>query len=122
MYAPSAAQVLLTAIVASAVVTLGLASWGWSRALHRLLTGAAATFVMIVVWRAVLTASNGANLDADNPLLLGLSGEDVGSGVLTFLGTALPLGLVLDRDAPAHRVVRVALIAGVLAMAADRFL
>ena len=122
MYEPSPAQVLLTAVVASVVVAVGLASWGWSRARRRLLIGTAATFVAIVVWRVVLTASNGANLDVDNPLLLGLSAEDAGSGVLTFLLMALPLGLVLDRAAPAHRVVRTALIAGVLAMAADRFL
>ncbi len=35
--------------------------------------------------------------------------------------TALPLGLVLDRTAPSDRVVRAALIAGVAAMVADRF-
>ena len=66
--------------------------------------------------------SAGANLDVDNQVLLGLSAEDVGSGVLAFLFTALPLGLVIDRTAPAQRVARTALIAGVLAMAADRFL
>lgn len=105
----------------AAVVAGGMASWSWSRARRRLLVGAAAAFLAVIAWRIVLTASNGGNLDVDNPVLLGLSAEDAGSGVLTFLLTALPLGLVLDRAAPANRVVRAALIAGVVAMAADRF-
>lgn len=121
MYEPSVTQVVLSAVVISAVVAGGMAAWSWSRARRRILVGAAAALLAVVLWRIVLTASNGGNMDVDNPVLLGLSAEDVGSGVLTFLLTALPLGLVLDRAATADRVVRAALIAGVAAMVADRF-
>ncbi len=55
-------------------------------------------------------------------LLLGLSAQDVGSGVLAFLLTALPLGLVSKRDEPAHRIAPTAAIAGALAMHVDRFI
>ena len=122
MYEPSAVQILITALIASVVVGLGLATWSWSRAKRRFAVGMAATFVAFVGWRLVLIASSGANFDVDNPVLLGLSAEDVGSGVLTFLLTALPLGLVLERAEQADRVVRTALLAGLLALAADRFL
>ena len=121
MYDPSPSQVLLSAAVIGAVVAGAMAAWNWTRSAWRFLVGAAAAFVAVVAWRIVLTASNGGNMDVDNPFLLGLSAEDGGSGVLTFLLTALPLGLVLDRTVPADRVVRAALIAGLAAMVADRF-
>jgi len=70
----------------------------------------------------VLQMSNGDNLDVDNPFLLGLSAQDVGSGVLAFLLTALPMGLVSERHEPAHHVAATALIAGALAMVVDRFI
>jgi hypothetical protein len=121
MYEPSGLQILVTALIASVVVGLGLAASSWSRGRRRVVVGMAATFVAFVGWRLVLIASNGANFDVDNPLLLGLSAEDIGSGVLTFLLTALSLGLLLERAERADRVVRVALFAGLLAMATDRF-
>src|SRR5436190_17697121 len=52
----------------------------WSRPRGRFGTAAIATFVAWILWRVVLQLSNGDNLDVDNPLLLGLSAQDVGSG------------------------------------------
>ena len=94
----------------------------WSRQRGRLGTAAIATFVAWILWRLVLQLSNADNLDVDNPLLLGLSAQDVGSGVLAFLLTAVPLGLRSERDEPAHRVVATAAIAGGLAILVDRFI
>ena len=73
----------------------------------------------MVTWRLVLQLSNGENFDVDNPYLLGQSVEDVGSGVLAFVLTALPPGLVAERDGLARRVVGAA--AAFVATVFDRF-
>ena len=111
------------ALLAAIVVAAALYSrYPWSRPRRRLGTAATATFVAWLLWRVVLRLSNADNLDVDNPLLLGVSAQDVGSGVLAFLLTAAPLGLLSERDAPAHRVVATAAIAGALAILVDRFI
>src|SRR2546425_1386659 len=111
------------ALLAAAIVAAVLYwRYPWSRPRGRLGTAAIATFVAWILWRVVLELSGGENLDVDNPLLLGLSAQDVGSGVLAFLFTALPIGLVRDRDEPAHHVVATAAIAGALAILVDRFI
>jgi len=53
--------------------------------------------------------------------VIGLSWQDVGSGVWAFLATALVLGLIALREEPAHRIVGAAGIAGVVAMVVDIF-
>src|SRR5438270_3318437 len=110
---------LLAAIVVAVVLYW---RYPWSRQRARLGTAAIATFVAWLLWRLVLQLSNAENLDVDNPLLLGLSAQDVGSGVLAFLFTALPLGLFSGREEPARRVVTTAAIAGALAILVDRFI
>jgi len=110
---------LLAAIVVAAALYW---RYPWSRKRGRFGIAAIATFVTWIVWRVVLQLSNADNLDVDNPLLLGLSAQDVGSGVLAFLLTALPMGLIIDRDGPANRVVAIAAIAGALAILIDRFI
>ena len=114
---------VLGALLAAIVVAAALYwRYPWSRHRGRFGTAAIATFVAWIFWRVVLQLSNGDNLDVDNPLLLGLSAQDVGSGIVAFLLTAVPLGLVSERDEPAHRVAATALIAGALAMVVDRFI
>ena len=110
---------MLAAIVVAAVLYW---RYPWSRQRGRFGTAAIATFVAWISWRLVLQLSNADNLDVDNPLLLGLSAQDVGSGVLAFLLTTVPLGLRSDRDEPAHRVVATAAIAGGVAIPVDRFI
>jgi len=112
---------VLGALLAAIVVAAALYwRYPWSRHRGRFGTAAIATFVAWILWRVVLQLSNGDNLDVDNPLLLGLSAQDVGSGIVAFLLTAVPLGLVSERDEPAHRVAATALIAGALARVVDR--
>ena len=110
---------LLAAVIVAAVLYW---RYPWSRPRGRFATAAIATFVAWILWRVVLQLSNGDNLDVDNPFLLGLSAQDVGSGIVAFLLTAVPLGLVSERDEPAHHVTATALIAGALAMFVDRFI
>jgi len=52
---------------------------------------------------------------------LGLSFEDIGSGVMAFLFAALAFGLVTDRAEAAQRVVTSAALVGAAAMLVDRF-
>ena len=115
------AGIVVASVIAGALAGGGLAAWSWSRASARSLIGGVATTVAFVLWRLVLLSANASNLDVDGPVL-GLSFEDVGSGVLAFALTALALGLWRNRDAPARRVVTAAAIAGSLATLADRFL
>jgi len=110
---------LLAAVIVAAVLYW---RYPWSRARGRFGSAATATFVAWILWRVVLQLSNGDNLDVDNPLLLGLSAQDIGSGVLAFLLTALPMGLVSEREESAHRVMATAGIAGALAILVDRFI
>jgi len=114
---------VLGALLAAIVVAAALYwRYPWSRQRGRFGIAAIGTFVAWIVWRVVLQLSNAENLDVDNPLLLGLSAQDVGSGVLAFVLTALPMGLIIGRDEPAKRVVAIAAIAGALAILVDRFI
>ena len=110
------------AAIAAVAVAIGLGLWPWSRARGRFAIGALATFVAWALWHLVLRLSDADNLDVDNPALLGLSAEDVGSGVLGFVLTALPLGLLTERREPAARVVLAAAIAAAIAIVVDRFI
>jgi lipopolysaccharide export LptBFGC system permease protein LptF len=110
---------LLAAIVVAAALYW---RYPWSRQRGRFGIAAIATFVAWILWRVVLQLSNADNLDVDNPLLLGLSAQDVGSGVLAFLLTALAMGLIIERDGPANRVTAIAAIAGALVILVDRFI
>jgi len=93
----------------------------WSRDRRRIAIATAAAVVAFLVWRAALMIANGANLDVDYPVLLGLSFEDIGSGVMAFLFVALALGLGVDRLEPAYRVITTAGLAGAAAILVDRF-
>ncbi len=52
-----------------------------------------------LVWRAALIIADGANLDVNYPALLGLSFEDIVTGVMTFLFAALAgaAAILVDR-------------------------
>ena len=121
MYAPPAWLIAVGVTLTAAAVAGALYAWSRSRDPARVavaVVGAAAAFL---TWRAALIIANGANLDVDYPALLGLSFEDIGTGVMVFLFVALPLGLTLDRAQPAKRVVTSAGIAAAAAILVDRF-
>ena len=50
-----------------------------------------------------------------------VSWQDAGSGVLVFVAVALLLGLIVDRDQPAGRVIGMAATAGITALIVDIF-
>jgi hypothetical protein len=108
--------------VGSVVVSLVLLAvlWPWARQPRRLAAVAVGSTIGIVAWNAALNVGNATGFNVDGPVL-GLSLQDVGSGVLAFATTALMLGLVTDRAEPARRVVGAAAIVGLITVLIDLF-
>lgn len=121
MYAPPTWLIALGAVLTAAGAAAALYAWPWSRQRRRIVVGALAAVVAFLIWRAALMIADGANLDIDYPLLLGLSFEDIGSGIMAFLFAAIALGLGIDRAEPARRVVSSAGLVGLAAILVDRF-
>ena len=74
----------------------------------------------IVGWNLALNVGKAVGFNVDSPLV-GLSLQDVGSGVLAFAATALALGLGIDRAETAVRVVGVSAIVGLITLVVDLF-
>jgi len=121
MYAPPPWLIVLGAIVTGLAVAGALYAWPWSRQRRRIVVATIAAVVAFLIWRVALIIANGVNLDIDYPMLLGLSFEHIGTGVMAFMFVALGLGLGIDRAEPARRVVTSAGIAGAIAIFVDRF-
>ena len=105
--------------VVVSLVVLGIV-WPWARQVRRLVVIGVSMAVGIVLWNVALNVGNAAGFNVDSPVL-GLSVQDVGSGVLAFATTALALGLVTDRREPAHRVVGAAAIVALITILIDLF-
>jgi hypothetical protein len=97
-----------------------LAAWPWARERATFAVAGVAAMAGMMAWNFVLHGSNTASLNVDAPVI-GLSWQDVGTGVWAFLVTALVLGLMYRRDADAQRVIAAATIAGLVAMVFDIF-
>ena len=120
-YAPPLWLIALGAVLVGLAAAGVLYAWPPSRERRRIAVGAAAAVAGFLVWRGALIYADGANFDIDYPLLLGLSFEDIGTGVMAFLFAALAFGLVTDRADSAQRVVTSAVLVGAAAMLVDRF-
>ncbi len=97
-----------------------LAAWPWARERATFAVAGVAAMAGMMAWNFVLHGSNIASLNVDAPVI-GLSWQDMGTGVWAFLVTALVLGLMYRRDADAQRVIAAATIAGLVAMVFDIF-
>src|SRR6267378_3558423 len=91
IYAPPLWLIVLGAVLTALAVAVFLYAWPPSRDRRRIVVGAVAAVAAFLMWRVALVIANGANLDVDYPVLLGLSFEDIGSGVMAFLFAALAL-------------------------------
>ena len=121
IYAPPLWLIVLGAVLTALAVAVFLYAWPPSRDRRRIVVGAVAAVAAFLTWRVALIIANGANLDVDYPVLLGLSFEDIGSGVMAFLFAALAFGLGADRAQPAQLVVKCAALVGGGAILVDRF-
>jgi hypothetical protein len=87
------------------------------------LTAAVAAFAGPVAWNAILHATHATQFFTDAPIAaLPASWQDTGSGVFTLAASSLLLGLGPYRAQPAHRVVTLALLAGLVAFLVDVYL
>jgi hypothetical protein len=110
----------ISAVVAGVLAAAALAAWLWARRRGRFAVAGITTLVGWIAWHLLLNATRATGFDVDAPVI-GLSWEDVGSGVVALFATVLVLGLVTERREAAVRVVGAASIAGVIAMLVDLF-
>lgn len=106
--------------VGSIVLSLAVlaAVWTWARQVRRLITIGVATAIGIIFWNLLLNLTNATALNLDNRLL-GLSAQDVGSGVAAFVVTLLVLRFVTDRAEPMSRVLGASAIVGIVTILVD---
>ena len=108
--------------VGSVVLSLAIlaALWPWARQPRRLLAIGLATAIGIIAWNTALNLTNATGLNVDSPVL-GLSAQDVGSGVAAFLITLLVLRFVTERAEPTSRVLGASGIVGIVTIVVDLF-
>lgn len=110
--------VIVGSLVVS-VVILG-AVWPWTRHARRMAAIALGAALGIIAWNVALNVTNAANWNVDSPFL-GLSVQDVGSGVLAFVASALVLYFATDRREPLSTILGVSAVVGVVTIAVDLF-
>jgi hypothetical protein len=115
-------QEFIFVTVGSVLVSLAIlaAMWPWARDPRRLALIAVATAVGVIVWNMGLNVTNASALNVDSQLL-GLSVQDVGSGVAAFVVTLLALRFVTDRASPMTRILGASAIVGVVTVLVDLF-
>ena len=113
-------EIAWTGALAAIVATAVFASRPATRTRARMLTAAFGTLAGGFAWNFTLHATHATGFDTDAPFVR-VSWADAGSGVLVFVAIALLLGLIIDRDQPAGRVVGIAATAGIAALIVDIF-
>ena len=108
----------ISAVMAGVLAAAALAIWPWARRRGRFAVAGVATLVGWIAWHLLLNATRATGFDVDAPII-GLSWEDVGSGVVALVLVALIFGLVTERRETAVRVVGAASITGLIAMLLD---
>jgi hypothetical protein len=108
------------ALIAAVLTAAVLVAWPTARAHWRWMAASIGLFVAYAAWHLALVALRTAALNVDYGFLLGLSIEDIGSGLVSAALAAAALRLN-PRDAiVAGPLSRVAIVAGILALIFDR--
>lgn len=110
--------VLVGSVVLSVAVVALL--FAWARNARTLTAIALSTIAGIIIWNTLLNVTNATFLNVDSPVL-GLSVQDVGSGVGAFVVTLLVLRFVTDRGASLGQVLGASAVAGLLTIVVDLF-
>jgi hypothetical protein len=100
----SVQEVVLFGVVAGVIAGGVLRATTWARERRRFVIAGAATAIGFIAWNLLLVGTNATGINVDIPLTP-LSFQNLGSGVLAFAATAAVLGLLVDPDEPARRVV-----------------
>jgi len=112
---------LVSVILGSVVLSLVVLAFVWPRIQDARHLGfiALACALGILVWNVGLNVTNAGGLNVDSALL-GLSVQDVGSGVLASIATLLAL-TAIDGGAATSRRVSISAVVGLLTIVVDRF-
>jgi hypothetical protein len=110
--------VIVGSVALSVVVLAALAPW--ARDPRRLIAIALSATVGILIWNIGLNVTNDSALNVDSSLL-GLSAQDVGSGVAAFVVTLLVVRFLTDRGEPFSRSLTAAAVVGVVTVVVDLF-
>lgn len=113
-------EVVVFGIVAGVLAGAALRATTWARHRRRFVITGAATTVGFIAWNVMLVATNATSINVDFPLTP-LSVQDLGSGILAFAVSAAVLGLLVEPNEPAKRIVVAAGIAGLIATVFDIF-
>jgi hypothetical protein len=107
-------------IIGSVVVSLAVLAvlFPWVRNARTLITVTLTTTIGIVIWNTLLNVTNATSSNVDSPFL-GLSVQDVGSGVAACLVTALVLRFVTNKDEPVGGVMAASAVAGLVTVLVD---
>jgi|ERR1051326_1986710 hypothetical protein len=107
-------------IVGSLVLGLVLLAvvWPWARVPRRLAAIGLSAAAGIFIWNLALDVTGAAALNVDSRFL-GLSVQDVGSGVAAFIVILLVLRFATERTEPAWRALTAAAVVGVVTIAVD---
>jgi hypothetical protein len=108
--------------VGSLVLSLAVvaAVWPWSRNLRTLVGVGLSVIIGVVAWNTVLNLTNAQSLNVDSPIL-GLSAQDVGSGVCVFLVTLLILRFATGTSERMGRILAASATVGLLTILVDLF-
>jgi hypothetical protein len=116
----SVPEVMVSGVVAGVLAGGVLRATTWARQRRRFLVAGVATSVGFIAWNVVLVGANANGINVDIPFTP-LSFQDLGSGVVAFAAAVAALGLLLEPNEPARRVVGAAGIAGLVATVFDIF-
>jgi hypothetical protein len=109
-------ELLVFALEAGVAAAVVFFAWPWGRRNNRFAVAAVTTAVGVVAWNLTLRHTAAFGFQADAPTLR-VSWQDVGSGVVVFLCTALVFGLVAEQAEQARRVVGASALAGLVTTA-----
>src|SRR5438034_8861315 len=108
--------VVVGSVALSLVVLVALSPQ--SRNARRLIAIAVSTTIGVLLWNIALDVTNASALNVDSPLL-GLSAQDVGSGVAAFVLSLVVLRLSIDRAEPFSRSLSAATVVGIVTIVVD---
>src|SRR5579859_1986430 len=112
------AFVIVGSVVLSLLILIAI--WPWTRQPRILLSIAVSAVIGIVLWNTLLNLTNAHALNVDSPFL-GLSVQDVGSGVCAFLVTQLALQFATGSREPLSRNLVASATVGLVTIVVDLF-
>lgn len=112
---------LILALVVSAIASLLLVAWPLSRVRGRWIVASVALFAAYGAWHVALALAHASALNVDYSFTLGLSVEDIGSGMGSLLFALVAMSLRERTTSSLRSVLGISLVVGLIALIFDRF-